>query len=101
MSEFQLSKGQAHVRLHRLTEQNKLIRIGTTYYLPGTVVPPEEHYEIIRGLLEEQGGAYRQDIAERLRIEPRKCSWILSQFVREGKLSKTGQLYTLPQEKMG
>lgn len=99
MSEFQLSKMQAFARLRRLTEQKKLIRIGTTYYIPGTVVPPEEHYGMICALLEETGGAYRQDIADLLQLEPRKCGWILAQLVREGKLSKVGQLYMLPQDK--
>lgn len=99
MSRFKLTTNQASARLRRLTDQQKLIRIGNTYYLPGTVVPPEKHYEVICDLLEELGGAYRQDIAERLHLEGRKCEWILAQLVREGKLSKTGQRYTLPRDK--
>ena len=97
MSKFRLSKTEAYTRLHRLTEEKKLIRVGKRYYLPGTVVPPEEHYEAICGLLRERGGAYRQDVAEQLRLEMRQTEWVLAQLVREGKLSKTGQRYTLPE----
>ena len=37
-----LSRTAAYARLRRLTEEHRLIRIGGKYYLPGTVVPPEE-----------------------------------------------------------
>lgn len=98
MSLFQLTKNQAYNRLRRLTEQKKLIRVGTRYYLPGTVVPPEEHYKVICKYLEEAGVAYRQDITRLLRLEGRQCEWILAQFVQEGKLAKRGQQYMLPVE---
>ena len=32
----------AYAALSRLTEQEKLVRVGGKYYLAGTVVPPEE-----------------------------------------------------------
>ena len=53
-----VSKTAAHARLNRLLEQKKLVRIGTKYYLPGTVVPPEEHSTVIREYLTREGFAY-------------------------------------------
>ena len=63
-----LSKTAAYGRLHRLTEQKRLVRIGGKYYPPESVVPPERHWETIRTYLTQAGFAYRQDIAQLLRI---------------------------------
>ena len=69
MAVLGLSRTAAYGRLHRLTERKKLIRVGGKYYLPGTVVPPEEQAEVIRASIEERMGfAYRQDIAELLHV---------------------------------
>jgi len=87
---------QAYQRLRRLSEIGKLVKVGTRYYPAGSVVPPEEHYSVIRAYLETEGGAYRQELAELLHLEARQCTWILKNLVREGKLSREGQRYFLP-----
>ena len=79
-----------------MTEE-KLVRIGARYYLPGTAVPPEQHYEVVRAYLEEEGGAYRKELADLLHIEEKQCSWILTGFVADGKLAREGQRYVLPE----
>ena len=84
--------------LHRLVREEKLVRIGARYYWPGTAVPPEQHYEMVRDYLEEEGGAYRKELAELLRIEEKQCGWILSGLVAEGKLAREGQRYILPED---
>lgn len=93
-----LSKTAAHTRLRRLTEQKKLVRVGGKYYLPGTVVPPEQHLSAIRTYLERAGFAYRQDIAELLRIQPKQCTLVLRRLVEAGELVQSGQRYALPKE---
>lgn len=98
MDLLDISKTAAYSRLHRLTEGKKLVRIGGKYYLPGTVVPPERHLETIRAYLERSGFAYRQDIVELLRIQPKQCSLLLRHLVDEGQLVQSGQKYYLPQE---
>lgn len=94
-----VSKTAAYGRLHRLTEEKKLVRIGGKYYLPGTVVPPERHLETIRAYLDRAGFAYRQDIVDLLRIQPKQCSLLLHRLVEEGQLVQSGQRYYLPQDK--
>jgi len=84
--------------LHRLMDQGDIVRVGARYYLKGTVVPPEEHYALIAARLREEGGSYRKDLADLLRVEERACSRILFNLVRQGKLQRKGQLYTLPEE---
>lgn len=92
-----LSKTAAHTRLRRLTERKKLVRIGGKYYLPGSVVPPERHLETIRAYLEQAGFAYRQDIADLLRIQRKQCTLVLRRLVEAGELVQSGQKYYLPQ----
>ena len=84
--------------LRKMAERGWLVKIGQRYYAPGTVVPPEEQYAVIRGYLEEHGGAYRQELAELLGLEPRTCGWILHKLVEEGRLEMDRQWYTLPME---
>ena len=91
-----LSKTAAYTRLRRLTERGKLVRIGGKYYLPGDVVPPEKHLETIRAYLEKFGFAYRQDIADLLRIQRKQCALILRRMVERGELAQSGQKYYLP-----
>ena len=93
-----LQKVAAYERLRRLTEEGRLTRIGGKYYLTGTVVPPEEQYEVLRRHLEGSGGAYRQELAEVLQVGPRQCSLILRHLVEEGRLVQRSQRYYLPQE---
>ncbi len=93
-----LQKVSAYERLRRLTEQRKLVRVGAKYYLTGTVVPPEEQYEVVRRHLEQVDGAYRQELAELLHVEARQCTLILKHMVEEGKLVQIGQRYFLPSE---
>jgi hypothetical protein len=91
-----LGKAAAYERLRRLTDRKRLVRIGAKYYPVGTVVPPEDQYDVLRAYLEKQEGAYRQDLAKLLRVEPRQCTVILRNLVAEGKLVQRGQQYYLP-----
>lgn len=93
-----LSKTATYARLRRLTELGKLVRIGGKYYLPGTVVPPEQHREAILGYLAQAGFAYRQDIVDLLHIQPKQCTLVLHRMVEEGTLVQLGQKYFLPQK---
>lgn len=88
----------AHDRLRRLTDRGKLVRIGMKYYPAGTAVPPEEQYEAVCTHLRAAGSAYRQELAEVLRIDARRCGAILKKMVEEERLVRTGQMYTLPEE---
>lgn len=96
MELLQLSKIPAYSRLSRLVEEGKLTRVGAKYYPAGTAVSPEEHYRVIRKHLEQVGSAYRQELAELLRIEGRQCQTILRRMVRNGQLVCDGQQYALP-----
>lgn len=90
-----ITKATAYGLLRRLTEQGELVLIGARYYRKGSVVPPEEHWSVIRDYLARETGAYRKELAALLRVEIRSCSWILRGLVEEGKLVKEGQRYFL------
>ena len=94
-----VSRTAAYSRLHRLTERKRLVRVGGKYYLPGTVVPPEEQSAAVREYLERMGFAYRQDIAQLLRVERKQCAVILKHMVENGTIVRQGQKYLLPVRK--
>ena len=100
MALFGVSSVAAYERLRRLVESGKVVRVGAKYYIAGQVVPPEEHYEKVRDFLAQNGGAYRQDLADLLQVEGRPCAAILRRFVEEGKVVRVGQIYRLPPEKV-
>ena len=91
-----LSRVQAHAYLDRLINKGKLVRVGAKCYLAGTIVPPEEQYEVLRAHLETVGIAYRAELADLLHIEGRQCHVVLRKLVEEGKLVRKGQMYSLP-----
>lgn len=95
MEALGLSASRAWRILKHLVEQGKLVRIGVNYYKPETVIPPEQHWDIIRTHLEKEGGAYRQTFAELLGIEVRSCGTILCRLRDEGKLVQKGRKYYL------
>ena len=81
MEHLQLSRTAAYARLRRLVEQEKLVRVGGKYFLPGTVIPPEEQTEAVLEYLEDWGFAYRQDITALLGVQPKQCTIILKKLV--------------------
>lgn len=81
--------------LRRMADGQRLVRVGSKYYLPGTVVPQSEQAEVIRGYLERTGFAYRQDLAELLCVGSKQCGVILRHMVESGELTQERQKYYL------
>lgn len=90
-----LTDSAAYGRLRRMTDEKKLVRVGGKYYLPGTVVPPEEQLSVIREYLARTGFAYRQDIADILHVQSKQCTVILKHLVEKGELVQICQRYYL------
>ena len=59
--------------------------------------PPERQEAAVLEYLEREGFAYRQDVVDLLRIQPKQCSLVLRHMVEEGELLQVGQRYFLPQ----
>jgi integrase/DNA-binding Lrp family transcriptional regulator len=98
MEELHLTPTQVYYRIERLIEEGELVKVGRRIYIPGTVVAPDEQYEVIRAYLEAMGGALRGDLAELLHVSGNQCGVILRALVKEGKLKRTGYVYSLPDE---
>lgn len=96
MKELSLSQSQFYNRAERLVERGELVRVGQKLYLPGTVVAPEDQYEVIRAHLETVSGAVRSDLADLLNVSGNQCGVILRALVEEGKLKHIGHVYSLP-----
>ena len=95
MELFGLSKYSAYQRLHRMVNKRLLIRVGCKYYLPGSVVPPEQQSETIYNYLKTEGFACRQDLADILHIGTKQCGILLKREVESGKLVRSAQRYYL------
>lgn len=95
MEELGLTSAGAYGCLRRMADERKLVRVGGKYYLPGTVVPPEEQSAVIREYLEKAGFAYRQDIADILHVQSKQCTVILRHLVEAGELVQVRQRYYL------
>jgi predicted HTH transcriptional regulator len=96
MELLQVTKAQARDKIELLRDEGELVKVGVRYYLPGTVVPPEEHYEVIRTHIEAMGSTYRQEVAELLGIGTTQATTVLRNLVKEGKLDMEGHFYMLP-----
>lgn len=90
-----LSKYSAYQRLHRMVNKRLLIRVGCKYYLPGSVVPPEQQSETIYNYLKTEGFACKQDLADILHIGTKQCGILLKREVESGKLVRIAQRYYL------
>lgn len=93
MSMFGISKASAYTRLRHMTERGRLVKIGTRYYYPSTVIAPKAQRETILAYLSREGSAYRQDIAKLLRIAPEQCYPILRRLVASGDIVCEKQRY--------
>ena len=91
----------AYRRLKRLVRRGKLTQVGTRYYLPAAVVPPERQPEVIRAYLAREGFAYRQDIARILQIDPSQCRPILRRMMAAGDIVQQRQRYFLKRRAAG
>jgi len=94
--ELGLSWNRAYEVLRYAVDRNQITKIGTRYYLAGTVVKPEDHYSVIRDLIVEDGAATISEINKRLGTEHKAAWWIVNTFVEQGKLVRDGQKYVLP-----
>ena len=92
-----ISETVAWKTLNLLTQQKKLVRVGTRYYIPGTIVPPEEQPAAIIEYLKEAGISTCGDIAEMLHMEKRACAYVLHKMVEDGSIIMVGQTYKLPE----
>ena len=99
MKEFGLSHAIAYNALRYAVERGHLIKIGVRYYLPGTVVKPEDHYKVIRNLIEEDGAATMDAINRSLGTEYKAAWWIVTTLIKQGKIVRAGQKYMLPTTK--
>lgn len=96
-----VSRTTAYNRLKQMVKRGKLTQVGARYYLPETVVPPEEQARTILDYLEKEGFAYRQDIAKLLGIEAGQCRPVLQKLMARGQIRQERQRYLLNKEHAG
>ena len=93
-----VSSTTAYTRLKQMVKRGRLTQIGMRYYLRSAVVPPERQETEILAYLEREGFAYRQDIAQLLKIEASQCRPILQRMIAAGQIRQESQRYILNKE---
>jgi len=82
--------------LQSLSKDGVFTAVGMKYYLPGTVVPPEEQRGRVLRLLEKERSASCAAFAVELRTDVRQCGTLLRRMVRDGDIIQVGRKYQLP-----
>ncbi len=94
---LELSQAALYRRLRELVGEGRLVRVGSMYYLPGTVVPEEEQMDVIGAYLAREGSATAAQLRLLLRTERRQCARALKKFTEQGALRREGDRYFLPE----
>ncbi len=95
MALLSISRTTAYNRLKQLVRRGRLTQVGTRYYLPEKVVPPERQEAVILEYLEREGFAYRQDVARLLGIDVGQCRPVLQRMLARGAILQDRQRYLL------
>lgn len=96
MESLHLSSSAAHDRLKELVKEGKLVKILSTYYLAGSIAPPEQQETLIYQYLNENKSGYLVEFEKLLGLEKRQCGRLLRKLVQEGKVEKAGAAFKLP-----
>lgn len=93
MALLHLTEDQANARLRRMVERGTLIRSGHCYYLPGSVVAPEQQRDVILAYLSNHAGCQRKHLAKLLGLEPKQCLTILERLIKSKEIRRVGTRY--------
>ena len=85
-----MTDGRARYRLKLMTEQGKLVCVGTRYYSAETTVSSERHRELILRHISEYGSIRRQDAALILNIPARQAGLLLRHMVEDELIALDG-----------
>lgn len=94
-----VSRTTAYNRLKQMVNRDRLVQVGTRYYSPEAVVPPDRQAEVLLEYLGREGFAYRQDIARLLGIGAGQCRPLLQRMLASGDIVQERQRYLLNSEK--
>lgn len=94
---LQIGEKACSILLLKLVNDGKLVRLGRRYYLPDTIIPPEEHGELVQAYLKEHGKSMRKNLADLLQLDEDAAFFAISKLVDEGKIVRDGRYYRLPE----
>lgn len=93
-----VSRAVAYKRLKQMADRGRLTQVGARYYLPESVVPPQEQEDAVLDYLRREGFAYRQDVARLLGIGVSQCRPVLQRMLARGAIAQDRQRYILNKE---
>lgn len=95
MALLNVTRDQANIGLKRMVARGTLVRSGHCYYLPGTVVAPEQQESVILAYLANHPGCRRQDLVQLLGLAPKQCLTIMNKLLDRELVERQGNRYYL------
>jgi len=94
---LQIGEKACSILLLKLVNDGKLVRLGSRYYLSGTIIPPEQHGDLVQAYLKEHGKSMRKNLADLLQLDGNAAFFAIGKLVDEGKIVREGRYYRLPE----
>lgn len=76
-----------------MLKRGMIVRAGHSYYLPGTVVPPEQQEAVVLAYLANHSGCRCGELGALLGLERKHCLTVLEKFQKRGLIRRKGNLY--------
>lgn len=92
-----LSGSQANRVMQWVVECGLVVRSGHSYYLAGTVVPPEQQEAVVLAYLANHPGARCGELGNLLGLSQKHCLTVLQKFLERGIIARKNNLYYLPE----
>ena len=90
-----LSGSQANRVMQWMIERGTVIMSGRSYYLAGTVVPPEQQESVVLAYLANHPGAKCGDLGKVLGLTQKHCLTVLQSLLKHGTIERRNDLYYL------
>lgn len=100
MALLNVTRDQANIGLKRMVGRGTLVRSGHCYYLPGTVVAPEQQESVILAYLANHPGCQRRELVQLLGLAPKQCLTIMNKLMARELVERTGNRYYLKAAEM-
>lgn len=93
MELLNLSGNHANRVMQWLTERGVVVTSGRSYYLTGTVVPPEQQKDVILAYLANHPGCRCGELGNLLGLEQKHCLTVLQKLMAQGLIERENNRY--------
>lgn len=93
ISLLNLSDSQAKRVMHWMMDRGLVVMSGRSYYLTGTIVPPEQQEAVVLAYLANHPGAKCGELGNLLGLTQKHCLTVLQNFLERGIIERKNNRY--------